>query len=84
MLSTLVEASAELLLNFAPSGISFSARTAPERRVLIKQISLGSQTVNNVLTGGRLDNGVSLLGMGVLKWSGRFTIDTATDRLILG
>jgi predicted aspartyl protease len=27
-------------------------RTVPERRVLIKPISLGSQTVNNVLTGG--------------------------------
>ena len=57
-------------------------RTVPERRVLIKPISLGSQTVNNVLTGGRADNGMSLLGMGVLKWFRRFTIDTATDRLI--
>ena len=40
--------------------------------------------MNNVLTGVGPDNGMSLLGMGVLKKFGRFTIDTATDHLILG
>jgi predicted aspartyl protease len=43
-------------------------RTVPERRVLIKPISLGSQTVNNVLTGGSAgQRHVAALGMGVLK-----------------
>jgi gag-polyprotein putative aspartyl protease len=68
----------------AGTSILADGQKVPERRITIKQISLGSQVVNNVLTGVGPDNGAALLGMSVLKKFGRFTIDTATDHLILG
>jgi clan AA aspartic protease (TIGR02281 family) len=68
----------------AGTSILADGQKVPERRITIKQISLGSQVVNNVLTGVGPDNGTALLGMNVLKKFGRFTIDTATDHLILG
>lgn len=68
----------------AGTSILADGQKIPERRIMIKQISLGSQVVNNVLTGVGPDNGMSLLGMNVLKKFGQFTIDTATDHLVLG
>jgi predicted aspartyl protease len=51
---------------------------------LISRVTLGEHTVTNVPAVVSPDGVPPLLGMGVLRRFGRFTIDVANGQLILG
>jgi Aspartyl protease len=56
-----------------------------ERRILIDQIRIGRHTITNVAAAVNANNdGMNLLPFQVLNQMGKFTIDTANEKLIFG
>ena len=55
-----------------------------ERVILIGRVMLGGLTITRVPASVASEGGMMLLGMGVLRRFGRFTIDVANSQLILG
>jgi clan AA aspartic protease (TIGR02281 family) len=54
------------------------------KTLIIYRLTIGGRTIANVEAGTVPDVGTPLLGMSVLSRFGKFTIDTANSRLILG
>ena len=78
-------ASGEANWNADGKSILADGRKVAEKRINVHRLTLGGRTVENVLLSVVPDGqGMTLLGMQVLRTFGKFTIDADNDQLILG